>query len=516
MTEMAASDLLREIGMVANKKEVQRDTSPLICQDLTVTDAFTFAANVSNSIDLVFSNCKFIGPVLFPNSSNLQRLAFEKCLFESTIELRDFRQQIVLDGSVFNKEVRIHSAEMKDFGIANILINDKLALSGSFFGILSLSNINSGNDRSGIKIGGSSTRIKHLRTEAIVVNRFEVKETQLISDAVFENVRADFLDFNIVQIGHILEILNCDLKEIRLDNLTANHERHVKIRDCKIQEYHVLLNMYNRLEVTNTTFRRLTLSGINSGYHKIEKTDAQTLRLINVINEGTLILSQTEVPNGGSLEMKSSTLGKTDFLLCKFSEARLEFENSKVSEIFCSETDFPKLVTVNKKKNFAQAQLAFGQLNTAFSKQGDTVRSLEYQSREIEAHYNNINWSRKNFFTKLNLGLNMLSSNFGRWWGRAVLFTFTVGALFFYLVVLWSEEYSFALPIDFDSRLIPSYLKFMNPLRVFDTEALFRVNEPSSFLTLTELSYVFDFIGRVFVAYGFYQTIQAFRRFGRK
>jgi len=27
---------------------------------------------------------------------------------------------------------------------------------------------------------------------------------------------------------------------------------------------------------------------------------------------------------------------------------------------------------------------------------------------------------------------------------------------------------------------------------------------------------LWDFLGRIFVAYGFYQTIQAFRRYGRK
>jgi len=56
----------------------------------------------------------------------------------------------------------------------------------------------------------------------------------------------------------------------------------------------------------------------------------------------------------------------------------------------------------------------------------------------------------------------------------------------------------------------------MNPLRFFDTDALFTKGNNKPYLTLTNLSYLWDFLGRVFVAYGYYQTIQAFRRFGRK
>lgn len=56
----------------------------------------------------------------------------------------------------------------------------------------------------------------------------------------------------------------------------------------------------------------------------------------------------------------------------------------------------------------------------------------------------------------------------------------------------------------------------MNPLRFFDLETLFSQNDKQAYVTLTWGSYVMDFLGRIVIAYGYYQTIQAFRRFGRK
>jgi hypothetical protein len=56
----------------------------------------------------------------------------------------------------------------------------------------------------------------------------------------------------------------------------------------------------------------------------------------------------------------------------------------------------------------------------------------------------------------------------------------------------------------------------MNPLRFFELDALFNNTSKEDNIKLDGRSYLADFGGRIFVAYGYYQTIQAFRRFGRK
>jgi hypothetical protein len=221
------------------------------------------------------------------------------------------------------------------------------------------------------------------------------------------------------------------------------------------------------------------------------------------------------IKNTAGISFKSSNLGKTDFIYCDFSKALLEFENCKITEAFFSETEFPKKVIVNGRRNYGQAQLIFGQLATAFQKQGDNIRALEYGSRELEAHYKTLKWLSPNFFQKLNLWLNDISNNFGRNWIRGGVFSFCVGFLFFCLLLIATDKYSWGLP-SFNFDLLPAYLKFMNPLRFFELEQLFKNTPMEEAIKLNGLSYLADFGGRIFVAYGYYQTIQAFRRFGRK
>jgi hypothetical protein len=82
---------------------------------------------------------------------------------------------------------------------------------------------------------------------------------------------------------------------------------------------------------------------------------------------------------------------------------------------------------------------------------------------------------------------------------------------------LTTEEFYFGFPIKIKWEYFASFLKFMNPLRYFETENLFKLTEDKKLpATLNNLSYLWDFLGRIFVTYGYYQTIQAFRKFGRK
>ena len=118
-------------------------------------------------------------------------------------------------------------------------------------------------------------------------------------------------------------------------------------------------------------------------------------------------------------------------------------------------------------------------------------------------------------FQKISLWLNSISNDFGRNWIRGAIFSFGVGLLFFCCLLVSTNSYKWGLPI-FEKGLLPAYLKFMNPLRFYELETIFNNTPKQGIIKLTGLSYLSDFAGRIFIAYGYYQTIQAFRRFGRK
>jgi hypothetical protein len=109
------------------------------------------------------------------------------------------------------------------------------------------------------------------------------------------------------------------------------------------------------------------------------------------------------------------------------------------------------------------------------------------------------------------LGLNWVSNSFGRAPIQGVLFTLSAGAIFFYLNITQTEKYDMALQWDWNilRSEIPNYFKFLLPthgIEYLDPEFYKKYK-------VTNWYYVWDILGRVFVGFGIYQTIQAFRKF---
>jgi hypothetical protein len=107
----------------------------------------------------------------------------------------------------------------------------------------------------------------------------------------------------------------------------------------------------------------------------------------------------------------------------------------------------------------------------------------------------------------------MISNYFGRWWGLGIIFTFLISFIFFCFLLGSVEGLSSSSIFNIRWDFFDSFIKFMNPLRHFDTEALFSNHK---YIKASECSYIIDFFARVFITYGYYQIIQAFRRYGRK
>jgi len=103
--------------------------------------------------------------------------------------------------------------------------------------------------------------------------------------------------------------------------------------------------------------------------------------------------------------------------------------------------------------------------------------------------------------------LNKSSNKLGTSYIRGIGFTLSIGFLFFYFCLLSTENYYFSLTdfnIDTFKECVRYYFEFIIPTHSID----FLENEKPN-----TMFYVWDFIGRAFVAYGIYQTVQAFRKF---
>jgi hypothetical protein len=116
---------------------------------------------------------------------------------------------------------------------------------------------------------------------------------------------------------------------------------------------------------------------------------------------------------------------------------------------------------------------------------------------------------------KIILLLNRVSNKYGLSWGQGVLFTFFAGLFFFSIYVPVFMDRSLDLSLSGIAewiKLVSEQLKFFphvfNPTHPFDYMDSVSKNYEGWAL-------VVDMLGRIVVGFGIYQTIQAFRKYGR-
>lgn len=110
------------------------------------------------------------------------------------------------------------------------------------------------------------------------------------------------------------------------------------------------------------------------------------------------------------------------------------------------------------------------------------------------------------------LSLNRLSNNYRSDFRNGIWFTLGVTFVFGFLTLVFTEEFQrhFCWGCEFDKdsfiKGVKFLFNFLNPAR--------RITYLDSFdLRFYGIAYLFDFLGRMAVGYGIYQTIQAFRKF---
>lgn len=295
-----------------------------------------------------------------------------------------------------------------------------------------------------------------------------------------------------------------------------------------------ILDIEPKARLNNLFFKKqINADGEVSIYSK----DFNKVCFENFINKGVLELTSiqarntkyeldekgevVEKPNPSQLKIINSNLDNAIFKGVQFdSFDEIRVKNSKLNNISTIDSHFPtntkKIYTdiddkgqaVKESKRMAEI---YNQLYLAMQKQGNRKEELayyaEYLSWQKKAYYES-----KNYVAWLSLKLHQLSTNFGNSWLRGVMITF-LGTIFFYFLFSLSQsiiegklglEY---LTLEHFSRHVRNLTIFFNPVHRLEQLSQTPVNG---------LSALIDFIGRIFIGYMIYQTVTAFRRFGRK
>lgn len=190
--------------------------------------------------------------------------------------------------------------------------------------------------------------------------------------------------------------------------------------------------------------------------------------------------------------------------------------NNYYSENHSNEEDYNRIIesfiipTINKKETFRI-------IKQHFQSNGDDLEYVKYLKLEKKPIYQIItqNFVKNNpfqfwnyihhLFDLLSLSLNRISNNHRNSYLLGIGFTIIFGVIFFSLSLLSLPDFS----INFDPNnwekmgLWKDYISFMNPthdIKLFDNYCP------------TGWTYFWQTWGRIFVGYGIYQTVQAFRK----
>jgi len=145
-------------------------------------------------------------------------------------------------------------------------------------------------------------------------------------------------------------------------------------------------------------------------------------------------------------------------------------------------------------------------LKSEAMKSNDPFLIAELNTKEMNMHYNKLSWfKKKDFFDKTILFFNKYSTNFGDRWQQGVGFILLSWALSFSSIIMLRDGIGSTF-IWFDKRYLKEALEFLWQFGSF--EVLGR-----SCGILEILMFIF---GKILIIYGVYQTIAAFRKYGRK
>lgn len=259
--------------------------------------------------------------------------------------------------------------------------------------------------------------------------------------------------------------------------------------------------------IVENVYLDITIRDINFGNLVFKDLHISNLYIYEFQNEGSVTF--TNVKSGIYFAIQDSISGKLNFLnfdinifkeivISNCTLAGINF-NKYPNKIY-SFSKNPKIGygLSEKSENNSNLRSVYNQLKHISRFKGNVEVSNKYQSKE----YKQLLLSNRLSFDSILLFLNLISNNNGKSWIRGVAFTILM-SFFFYVLYLYN------IGIDFNgTESLKDYVIFITS---------FPKLELIKYSCENELWYIKLTIwcARIFIAYGIYQTISAFRKYGK-
>jgi len=476
------------------------DPKRLVFQNCVFQEDITFKEDLICEFEIEFRSCKFIKHLRIENGTFLDISFFGTEFSQST-------NFTIIDGSFKNisfdnsckflGHFNIHSGRFEKVRISNSEFSNSVSfVNGNFHNIEV-----SGNT----KIANLFFRRGNYRL--IRINGGEMNELHF-SGGNFNNIM--LYGLVVVQTIYISKgvISHLLLAAVNVAQLIAkDFEKSGSLSIAKL-----IVNQMGKLDALFLGFKISEIHFSDAFLHKdsilrFQNVEVETLNFVDFICFGQLGFSNLSIQK--QMNITNSDLGKASFISSSIENIILNLENSRITDVFFSNTAFPSRVSDDD----FQQRLTYAQIKKINEAKGDYLESNRFYALEMEAFYKTITW-KENFWEKLNLWMNKVSNFHGQSW--MVGLRFLVGCVCFFYV-----SYIFALGFRIGSlgsrndwgvffKVLSFIFEFTNPVHKSEEIAKGLGASP------TVVARVLEGFSRIAIGYGIYQMVQAFRKHGKK
>lgn len=318
--------------------------------------------------------------------------------------------------------------------------------------------------------------------------------------------------------------------DIRLNEISDS----ITICNSSFGKTFINANFINRINIYESEFNNTFQfwKNILKSYSTIENNKFNDVEFMNSDFGSEVHFSKIKFSGNCNFESSKGTKTRVKFSKCNFDEyvyfdksliyeivfdtaffkEIVSFQNLKCNSIKFNRTHFDKVGFFNdvEIENLNKCDLkTIRFIKNQLLKAENKIDYLKYNALEQSSFLAN---SELSFNDRTLLKLNKKSNDFGNNWTMGVLFTLRNGVLFFILVLIANSflisEYPLSINYRADfasfSQILAEFLKFVFSLG-FDNKEI----------QSNGILYLLFIIAKIYIGYGVYQTISAFRKYGK-
>ncbi|MCG3165625.1 MAG: hypothetical protein POELPBGB_01393 [Bacteroidia bacterium] len=523
----------------------------------------TLLGNCTFENDVLFNTCTFSEEIVFKNSEFKKGLKFENCTFQKELVFNDCTVHDILCKNSTGNEIYF-SGYIKN----NAVKNHEIIFDDVTFEKIKFEHIELFKPIKFLSVEFKEVWFHHCHAEAPMTFGdsekdiyFKSKKIDVESSKFFH--RIDFLKGVITEFARFHKVdfneqvvwrdtfhtNSIELMEVRAKYDVCldfrNNTTHLYFQNCWFDTSFTIFNInpaLNSIEdrvtvdfygiihgnyiIADLPTLSITISCINFGNILFNNVSTKLIHLNRFYNYNKLFFNSIKLdPTFNVLTIIDSNINNTEFEnidFTKFNEVVIT--KSDVSSMLLSNSLFPKQIQI-KTNN---PQLGYGievqeeanrnmyfresyrQLKMAMEKSGNRYYALLYKSKEMYYQRKEFGWG----WDKILLTLNYLTNNNGISWGRGIVFTLLCAlGSFFALNSLINEPY-FYWGFSYSG---------LETLQAFKIGFKQYINYLSSYPRLTIDEGVTSnwkinsvvLLSRILVSIGIFQTIFAFRKYGK-